>query len=304
MTSSAKNRSASAVDPETFREHVPAECAERLVLPGNQAPSVELYTSDRPAPITRPPALSTHLLAIALKASVPGEYCPPNGETQEIAIEQGVTAFLETRRTWAWGWREGGLVFLCLHLPPLYLHRVATNNGWNAHHVRVPTTFVAHDPVMAHLGRALAHELSTTEAPFRLLIGSLVETMTLRLLDAHSLSDDPSMPSGPLSRTTLREVRAFVRNRLSDGLTVEDLAHHAGFSASHFSRLFKETTGLTPYQYVLNERVSEAQRRLQETNQSIAAIAYATGFSSQSHLTRRFRKATGMTPAAYREAVT
>jgi AraC family transcriptional regulator len=277
---------------------------KQLVLPGNEAPSVALYTSDRPEPITRPPALSTHLLAIVLDASVSGEYRPPDGEARETPIEQGVTAFLEARRTWAWGWREGGLEFLCLYLPPLYLHRVAAKNGWDAYRVHVPTTFVAYDPAMAHLGRALAHELSTTEAPFRLLIGSLVETMTLRLLDAHSLSADPSVPSGPLSRTTLREVRAFVRKHLSDTLTVEDLAHHAGFSASHFSRLFKETTGLTPYQWVLNERVSEAKRRLQEDGQSIAAIAYATGFSSQSHLTRRFRKATGMTPAAYREAVT
>jgi AraC family transcriptional regulator len=69
----------------------------------------------------------------------------------------------------------------------------------------------------------------------------------------------------------------------------------AGLSHYHFIRAFKDT-GLTPYQYVLSERI----RRARELLSSPDDVALAVGLSDASHLNRVFRKFAGVTPTAFR----
>jgi AraC family transcriptional regulator len=71
----------------------------------------------------------------------------------------------------------------------------------------------------------------------------------------------------------------------------------------HFSRLFKQSTGLSPYQYVTNSRIEKAKRLLVQTEEAINQIGQQVGFPNQSHFTNVFRKAMGVTPKAYREKV-
>jgi AraC family transcriptional regulator len=68
---------------------------------------------------------------------------------------------------------------------------------------------------------------------------------------------------------------------------------------AYFIRLFKQSTGLTPYQYVLQQRIERAKQLLRQGNRAIADVALECGFTSQSNFTRAFRRATGMTPKAY-----
>jgi AraC family transcriptional regulator len=75
------------------------------------------------------------------------------------------------------------------------------------------------------------------------------------------------------------------------------MAHMSRF---HFTRLFKQTTGETPYQYVTRRRFEEAQRQLQETHASILDIALAVGFSSAAHFASQFKRQLGVTPSAFR----
>ena len=71
-------------------------------------------------------------------------------------------------------------------------------------------------------------------------------------------------------------------------------------SQFHFSRLFKQSLGLSPYQYLIEQRIERAKQLLKETNQSILDIALNCGYNSHSHLSKQFRQVTGMTPKAYR----
>ncbi|MDJ0621078.1 MAG: helix-turn-helix transcriptional regulator [Calothrix sp. MO_192.B10] len=83
-------------------------------------------------------------------------------------------------------------------------------------------------------------------------------------------------------------------------IKLADLAQLVDMSQFHFGRLFKQSLGLSPYQYLLQQRVERAKQLLKQTDKSIMDIAFDCGFNSHSHLSRRFRQLTGMTPKAYR----
>ena len=73
-----------------------------------------------------------------------------------------------------------------------------------------------------------------------------------------------------------------------------------GYSRFHFVRAFRESTGLPPYAFLLNERIRAAQAALQIADVPIAQVARDTGFGTHAHFSARFREATGMTPVEFR----
>jgi AraC family transcriptional regulator len=94
-----------------------------------------------------------------------------------------------------------------------------------------------------------------------------------------------------------------VEERLSDDLSLEDLAAAAGLSRAHFARSFRAATGQTPYAYLRERRVARARELLASSSRPVVEVAALTGFRSQSHLGRVFKAATGMTPGEYRRRV-
>lgn len=98
----------------------------------------------------------------------------------------------------------------------------------------------------------------------------------------------------------LQKVLQFVDERLEGSIGLEELAREARVSRFHFARLFRNSTGRSPCQFVVDCRLQRVKERLERTSDSIAEIAKATGFSSHSHLTAVFRGRTGATPRAYR----
>lgn len=103
-----------------------------------------------------------------------------------------------------------------------------------------------------------------------------------------------------LSPAQLRRAVAYLEARMPLRVELATLAAHAGLSPYHFSRAFKASTGLAPYQWQLRSRIQRAQALLLTTNSSLEQIAEATGFADGVHLGRTFRKLTGTTPAAWR----
>jgi AraC family transcriptional regulator len=80
------------------------------------------------------------------------------------------------------------------------------------------------------------------------------------------------------------------------------LAGLLGISQFHFGRCFKQATGLTPHQYVLQQRLERAKHLLKETELPVMEIAMLCGFSSYSHLGKVIRQHTDLSPKAYRMA--
>lgn len=107
---------------------------------------------------------------------------------------------------------------------------------------------------------------------------------------------------GALTPARMRRIEAFVEDRLSAEICLEDMAACVGLSPSHFSRAFKAQTGVTPYAWVVGRRVERVKERLLAGRGRLTDIAVDCGFANQSHMTDVFRRATGMAPAQWLRA--
>ena len=84
-------------------------------------------------------------------------------------------------------------------------------------------------------------------------------------------------------------------------MPLKELAVSIGMSVSHFCRLFKQSTGLAPHQYVIACRVERAKSLLLKEERTIAQVAHAVGFADPSHLTHHFKHLLGIPPGALRK---
>jgi len=124
----------------------------------------------------------------------------------------------------------------------------------------------------------------------------------LDLIDSLLKSTPAPQAHGGLSAGALRRVREFVQLHLNESIDLSMLAEVAGLSMHHFAREFKQSAGVTPHHYLIQERIERAQQMLAQTDLPLAEIAYAVGFSDQGHLARHFRALFGTTPREFRRS--
>jgi AraC family transcriptional regulator len=163
----------------------------------------------------------------------------------------------------------------------------------------------ARSPAVAQLGALLHTGLADRSGLGRLALESLGSALAVAVVRDHATARTPLAPPTPrreLAPAQLHAVLRLVEDDLSAPLTVADLAARAHVSAFHFSRLFRGSTGLSPYQYLLQRRLAHARELLTATELPVAQIAVRCGFADQSHLTRLARRHLGSTPAALRSA--
>lgn len=134
-----------------------------------------------------------------------------------------------------------------------------------------------------------------------LYLDSLTNVLAVNLLRNHTASK-LKLPiySGGLPPRQLSQVLDYIDAYLDRNIKLADLAQLLDMSPFHFSRLFKQSIGMTPHQYLSQQRVERAKQLLKKTDRLIIDIALECGFSSHSHLSKQFRQITGMTPKAYR----
>jgi AraC family transcriptional regulator len=102
-----------------------------------------------------------------------------------------------------------------------------------------------------------------------------------------------------LSPAQKRRLVDYIRANLIGNISVTELAGLVQMSPAHFSRVFKASFGVTPYRYVMRERVEGAKAMLASAELSGSQVAIAFGFASQSHFVKVFRQFTGVTPKQY-----
>ncbi|GCE29075.1 hypothetical protein KDA_45590 [Dictyobacter alpinus] len=159
------------------------------------------------------------------------------------------------------------------------------------------------DPLLAQIGLALWRELEQQAPAGKLYAQIAAQMLAVHLLHHYSeIRLHPSEES--YQRLTARQMRrlvAFIQERLSQELTLEELATQAGFSPYYFARIFRQTTGESPHQFVLRQRVERAQQLLAQKNIPLVEVALESGFANQSHFTRTFKRYLGTTPRTYRQ---
>lgn len=161
----------------------------------------------------------------------------------------------------------------------------------------------AYDPILGHLCHAVRQAMDDgVDARSGVYVEHLLHAVAAYVLRNHSEFKTGSFRgNGKLSERQLRRITEIVEARIGDRLTLSDVAEHFDCSADHFGRMFKMTTGLTLYQFIIRCRIDRARYLLTQSDLPIATIAQQCGFADQVHLTRTMRRNTGVTPAAFRK---
>lgn len=158
---------------------------------------------------------------------------------------------------------------------------------------------VSHDPTIDRLVQLM---VSPQREPLdsELFYDSLGVAMMTRLLTIEPQLSE--FRASDLSSAMIDRIHDYVVENLNGTITLEQLAAIPSISPFHFVRVFKRSTGSTPYQFVLNARLDAASDLLRKrADLTVGAIAAQTGFADQSHLSRHLKGRRGVTPAQLRD---
>lgn len=99
----------------------------------------------------------------------------------------------------------------------------------------------------------------------------------------------------------LKKTIEYIQNNYSENISVEKAANLSNFSASHFSKIFRQLTGTSFTQYLKNYRLEMAREKLDDTSGKISEIAFECGFNNLSYFTRAFFEKYHLKPSDYRK---
>lgn len=112
-----------------------------------------------------------------------------------------------------------------------------------------------------------------------------------------------SVLDGGLSQQQVHRAVDYIESKLTDHITIADLADLLGLSRAHFIRAFKRAVGIPPHQFILRRRIERAKELLSENRMSVSTVAHTTGFNGLNQLTRVFRRVVGVTPTGFRREI-
>ncbi len=191
------------------------------------------------------------------------------------------------------------LEFITLMLAPEKLQSGLREKDW-PQSVEFPISHNVEDPRLQGLMRILLAEAESGNPNGRLFVESVTLALSIHFVKQYARKPEP-LPNiqSNLSARQLRRALEYIEGNLSEEISLETLAYETGLSKYYFSRLFKQATGQTPYQYVMQRRLERAKAFLQQGGINIIDAAHFFGFSDQSHFSRLFKKSYGMTPGGF-----
>ena len=186
---------------------------------------------------------------------------------------------------------------LLLNLPQTLLSSVANESGVNETQVRISNRFQIRDTELEIICWAMKREMELGYPSGRFYLDGLAIAVASRVVARHSSAAKLTEESKQgLDGRRLKLVLSFIEDQLAENLSLEQIAAIAGISVSHLNALFRRSTGVPLYQYIIQRRVERAKTLLIEGGLSMAEIALAAGFAHQSHMARHMRRMLGVSP--------
>jgi AraC family transcriptional regulator len=187
-----------------------------------------------------------------------------------------------------------------LVIPQFAFNAVLSKCAMEAELLERLTSTAYRDPFLKLAFQRLWCETDGSDVIGRDFADCLINTILLRLV-VLAESGQKQTTINPLTRGIILRLTRFIDDEIENALPLETLAARARLSPSHFCRAFKAATGQSPRQFVLMRRLDKARALLTDTEDALADIAYACGFSSQAHMTTTFSKIAGETPGRIRK---
>jgi AraC family transcriptional regulator len=135
----------------------------------------------------------------------------------------------------------------------------------------------------------------------RLFMDSVEQAMAVTLVSGHAVRHRAvQIYRGGLGSARLRRIKELIVAKMEDDLSLDDMAQSVGLSTAHFARMFRKSTGETPHQFVLRQRLDRAKAMLRAPDARVLDVAVACGFKTQQHFAQVFRQVWGISPSEYR----
>jgi AraC family transcriptional regulator len=135
----------------------------------------------------------------------------------------------------------------------------------------------------------------------RLFLDSVEQAMAVALVKDRAVRHRPvQIQRGGLGPARLRRIKELVHVKMEEDLSLDEMAQSVGLSTAHFARMFRKSTGETPHQFVLRQRIERAKGMLRVPDARVLDVAVACGFKTQQHFAQAFRDVWGVSPTEYR----
>ena len=158
------------------------------------------------------------------------------------------------------------------------------------------------DPRLSAMVAAVHAEMVAGFPSGRLFLDSVEQAMAVTLVNGHAVRHRPvQVYRGGLGSARLRRIRELVDAKMEDDLNLDEMAQSVGLSTAHFARMFRKSTGATPHQFVLRQRLERAKAMLRAPDARVLDVAVACGFKTQQHFAQAFRDLWGLSPTEYRQ---
>jgi AraC family transcriptional regulator len=158
------------------------------------------------------------------------------------------------------------------------------------------------DPVMRHLSQAALCALRRPHETTGLLLDEILGAACAHALGRYGTSRVASRHGLGLAQWQVRRAKEMMDEHLD--VSLSDLAQEFNFSVRHFARAFRQSTGVSPHQWMIARRISKAKSLLATSNLTLAEIAAICGFSNQSHLNAVFKRQADISPGRWRRLLT
>ena len=239
------------------------------------------------------------------------------GERAEHDTAPGFVTFLPSHTPVRFSWKTR-ISCSVIALDPAFVDTVAQQVfGLSPEHYRFVLTERSTDTAINNIAGVLSREVVRAEPGSKLYAESLANILAVHLLRHYAACADgrelqscagvenaeaePAQTQGTQPRA-VAEALQFIHENYANDLSLNEIAKAVNLSPFHVARLFKQSLGVSPHQYLIQLRVNSARSLLSAGSgeRSLAEVASAVGFADQSHLTRHFKRIVGVTPRQFR----
>jgi AraC family transcriptional regulator len=194
-------------------------------------------------------------------------------------------------------WEDEYIAFT-LSFDPGFADRLLDSNGFRFKEQRN-----LNDAFLAQTGRALYQHLQGGNVAGKIFTESLVIALVVHLGSQYPANGKKVFsPKGKLSSRQLAQVVEYIHSFIHSNVSLTEMAACVHLSPFHFARLFRQTVGRSPYQFVLQLKIEYAKKLIRQYNGSLSEIAYTLNFTDQAHFSNVFKKVTGICPRQFMQA--
>lgn len=226
-----------------------------------------------------------------------------NGSWHKVDYTKGDIAIIPASQGFPKTQIDREVPLLELFLDPGLITRTACESN-NSNNIELVPQLNIRDPLIESMGLALMAELELNGAESKFYAESMATALSMHLLTRYSsIQQQVHKYNDGLPNYKLKEIIDYIQENLDKKLTQKELSSLACMSPHYFASLFKQSMGMTPYQYVMECRIEKAKQLLLKRKLRIVEVCAEVGFQNQSHFTRVFRQYTKMTPKKFRDEV-